>query len=244
MSNDGLRVVLPVYNEGVHVRQWWEKASPFLPEDVRVLVVYDFDEDDTLPVVAELIEEGVPMEAVRNRARGVHQAILTGLLAARPHAALVSMADLSDDLGVLPDMLAQLREGSTIVVGSRYCKGGRQEGGPWLKGQLARWGSRVLHWIAGFPVNDASNSFRLYDSRFLDEITIETDGGFEIGFEITAKAWKAGHRVTEVPTTWYDRTAGESRFDFKRWLPKYAKLWWSCFVFGIGVRLGFVKPGA
>jgi hypothetical protein len=30
--------------------------------------------------------------------------------------------------------------------------------------------------------------------------------------------------IAETPTTWRDRTAGESRFQLKKWLPKY--LYW------------------
>jgi hypothetical protein len=39
-----------------------------------------------------------------------------------------------------------------------------------------------LRWVAGFPVHDAINSFRLYDAEMLHGIDIESTGGFEIGF--------------------------------------------------------------
>jgi hypothetical protein len=104
-------------------------------------------------------------------------------------------------------------------------KGGRQIGGPWLKGQLAKWGGVSLHKIAGFPVHDATNSFRLYDAAFVGAMTVESKGGFEIGFEITLKAWMAGKSVVELPCTWHDRVAGESRFNLRKWLPLYARLW-------------------
>ena len=40
------------------------------------------------------------------------------------------------------------------------------------------------------------------------------------------KAFLRGYRVTEVPSTWRDRTAGESRFKLVEWLPSYLRWYW------------------
>jgi len=228
-----LTVVVPVYNEGANIRRWWEQASPFLPPDASVRLVYDFDEDDTLPVARQLAAEGAPLTILRNGGKGVLGALLTGLRSVEAGPVLVSMADLSDDLGALPAMLAAYRAGADVVVASRYMPGGRHIGGPWLKGQLSRWGGRSLKWLARFPVSDATNSFRLYDAALVRDIEVETTGGFAIGFEITVKAWMAGARIAEVPCTWRDRVAGESRFDLRRWLPLYTRLWGRAMAHGL-----------
>ena len=130
-------------------------------------------------------------------------------------------------------MLEEHRSGASVVVASRYMKGGRQLGGPWLKGQFSKLGGQSLHWIAGFPVHDATNSFRLYDAGLLSEIELESDGGFEIGFEITLKAWQLGKKVVEVPCTWRDRVDGESRFLMRKWLPRYGRLWLRAMAHGL-----------
>lgn len=220
-----LTVVLPVYNEGANLRTWWEQAKPYLPRHASVRIVYDFDEDDTLPVARSLAGEGAPVTLLRNTGRGVLGAILTGLRSVDAGPVLVSMADLSDDFSAVPAMLDAYRAGADVVVASRYMPGGRQIGGPWLKGQLSKWGGRSLKWLAGFPVSDATNSFRLYDAALVQRTDIESAGGFAIGFEITLKAWMAGARIAEVPCTWRDRVAGQSRFQMRRWLPLYARLW-------------------
>jgi hypothetical protein len=217
--------VVPVYNEAANLRRWWEEAAPHLPRDAVVRIVYDFDEDDTLPVAAALAAAGAPIRPLRNVARGVLSAIVTGLRSVGAGPILVSMADLSDDLPVVPAMLEAWAAGADVVVASRYMRGGRQIGGPWLKGQLARWGGRSLRWLAGFPVSDATNSFRLYDAALVQRLEIESRGGFEVGFELTLKAWMAGAPIAEVPCTWRDRVAGRSRFELRRWLPRYARLW-------------------
>jgi hypothetical protein len=75
-------------------------------------------------------------------------------------------------------------------------------------------------------VRDATNNFRLYDAAWLQGVEIESQGGFELALELTYKAWRDGRVVEEVPTTWRDRVDGESRFQLRRWLPRYAH-WWA-----------------
>jgi hypothetical protein len=203
-------------------------------------VVYDFEEDNTVPVVRELTASGAPFALVRNAGKGVRSAMITGLRAISGGPVLVSMADLSDDLAIIPRMLDAYRAGADVVVASRYMPGGRQLGGPWLKGQLSRWGGRSLRWVAGFPSSDATNSFRLYDAELLARTSLESDGGFELAFEITLKAWMAGAQVVELPTTWRDRVQGTSRFNFRKWLPRYARLWGQALAYGLRQRSCFL----
>ena len=100
--------------------------------------------------------------------------------------------------------------------------GGEQIGGPWLKGKLSRIAGRSLR-LAGLPTCDPTNSFKLYRTERLRQLALESAGGFEINLEIVAKAWRAGWRITEVPSRWVDRTAGQSNFKLWRWLPRYLR---------------------
>jgi hypothetical protein len=64
---------------------------------------------------------------------------------------LVMMADRSDDPGTVTPMAELVREGADVVAGSRYVRGGRQEGGPLLKRTLSRLAGMSLHYLAGLP---------------------------------------------------------------------------------------------
>jgi dolichol-phosphate mannosyltransferase len=228
-----LTVVLPVYNEGANLPRWYAEARPHLPPGTVVRIVYDFDEDDTLPVARAMARDGAPFELLRNPKRGVASALVTGLRSSKEGPVLVSMADLSDDLAIVPAMVAAHARGAKVVVASRYMPGGRQIGGPWFKGQLSRWGGVSLRRLARFPVHDATNSFRLYDAELIHSLTLESSGGFEIGFEITLKAWMRGETIVELPATWRDRTHGSSRFNLRKWLPLYGRLWLEALRFGL-----------
>lgn len=232
-----LTVVIPVWNEGRNLRRWWLEAAPHLPPGTRVLVVYDFEEDDTLPVVAALASEGAPLVPVRNRQAGFPGAMLTGLRAAGPGPVLVAMGDVADDLGAIPRMLAAHAAGAELVVGSRYMPGGRTTGGPVLKGLLARWGSGALHGLAGLPVRDATNAFRLYDGALVARLRVEPCAGFEVVLAVLLAAWRARARIVEVPVAWQARRQGESRFRLA-WIPRYGRLWLLALAHGLGARLG------
>jgi hypothetical protein len=101
-------------------------------------------------------------------------------------------------------------------------KGGRQVGGPLIKRSLSRLAGLSLYHLFGFPVHDLTNSFKMYTRRLINNITIESTGGFEIGMEILLKAYISGYRVGEVPTIWRDRETGQSKFKLLKWIPKYA----------------------
>ena len=153
---------------------------------------------------------------------GPANALKAGFAAACGEARIVMMADMSDDLRALGPMIQKFDEGFDLVSGSRYMPGGEQIGGPWLKGRLSRMAGVSLG-ILGLPTRDATNSFKLYRTRRLHTLSLQSTHGFEISLEIVVKAWRAGWRIAEVPSRWIDRVAGKSNFKLLRWLPRYMK---------------------
>lgn len=230
-----LSVVIPVYNEGENVvptlRGIVERTRT---RPLEVLVVHDFDEDTTVPVVKRLQAEIPELRLHKNTlGRGVLNAMKSGLRAARGPFVLITMGDGSDDPSDVDAMYALAQAGADVVAGSRYMRGGRQVGGPLLKRTLSRAAGLSLHWFGGLPVHDATSNFRLYSKRLINQVVIESVGGFELGLELTVKAYRLRMPIAEVPTTWRDRTAGTSRFQLWQWLPRYLHWYW----FGMAGRL-------
>lgn len=225
MQSEFVDFVVPVYNEGKNIERMLVELYAAVPMEKRVLVVYDFEGDDTVPVVRSLAPSYPGLELVLNtRGRGVLNAIRSGVDHAQGDVVIITMADLSDEPSVIPVMIGRIRSGELdVVCASRYMKGGRQIGGPKFKTFLSRMAGLSLY-VFGFPVHDATNAFRAYRREVLQKIPIEsTGGGFAYSLELTAKAHAAGYRVGEVPTTWRDRSAGESRFQLRKWLPTYLR---------------------
>lgn len=195
------------------------------------MVVYDFDEDNTIPVVQRIIDGGEQrLHLLKNKyGDGVVGALRTGFTTVEHGPVLVIMTDLSDDLRDVGGMIALYRAGYDVVVGSRYMRGGRIVGGPWLKKALSRLAGTSLHYLRGVATHDATNAFKMYDVAMLNSLQIESKEGFELNLEITVKAFLQGRRIAEIPSVWIDRTAGMSRFRLWKWLPSYLR--WYLYAF-------------
>lgn len=223
-----LSIVIPVYNEGENVaptlRGVVEKTHV---RPLEVLVVHDFDEDTTVPVVKRMQADLPELRLHKNTlGRGVLNAMKSGLRAARAPFVLITMGDGADDPADIDAMYELAKGGADVVAGSRYMRGGHQLGGPLLKRSMSRAAGLSLHLVGGLPIHDATSNFRLYSKRLLNQVSIESQGGFELGLELTVKAYRQGMKVAEVPTTWRDRTAGQSRFKLWTWLPRYLHWYW------------------
>jgi dolichol-phosphate mannosyltransferase len=226
-----LSVVMPVWNEGERVEATLRAFAAAVHTPFELLVVHDMPEDTTVPVVERLTAEIPGLRTYRNAlGRGVLNAMKAGIAAARAPYVLITMADGSDEYANVDRMVALAREGADLVAASRYMRGGRQVGGPRFKRLLSRAAGLTLHWFVGVPIHDATNNFKLYSRRFLDATTIESEAGFELALELTVKATLQHRRLAEVPTTWRDRTGGESRFRLRKWLPHYLRWYRAAFM--------------
>lgn len=221
-----LDIIVPVYNEGENIRDLFDQIVSDIKTEKRILIVYDFEEDNTLPEVNKAIQEmPLNIEAIRNiYGRGALNAIKTGLHESTANAVLVTMADLADSLTSVDKMYELVEQGYDLVCGSRYMKVGKQIGGPLLKRTLSRIAGVSLRYLTRIPTHDVTNSFKMYTRKVLDLFEIESSGGFELGMELTVKSYVHGLKITETPATWYDRTAGKSNFKLWSWLPRY--LYW------------------
>jgi glycosyltransferase involved in cell wall biosynthesis len=121
--------VLPVYNEGEAVEPVLRALSTAVTTPHELVVVYDFDEDVTVPVVRRLAGEIPNLRGLRNDlGRGVLSAMKAGIAGTSAPYVLISMADGSDDVRAVDRMVELARGGADVVAASRYMKGGRQVG--------------------------------------------------------------------------------------------------------------------
>ncbi len=230
-SNPPLTVVIPVYNEGANFKALWGEIASSIQTPFRAVVVYDFDADNTVPVVKEVIAAGeLRLKLLRNAyGRGVTGAIKTGLESVESGPILVTMADLSDEMTQVDPMYQLYLEGYDLICGSRYMRGGKLIGGPFFKQLLSRVSGLTLHYFRRVPTHDATNSFKLYDAQMVHDLRVESVAGFELGLELTVKAFLNGYRIAEIPSVWRDRTAGTSRFRVLHWMPHYLKWYFYAF---------------
>ena len=218
-----VQIMSPVYNEGDAVLELYRNLVDNNVKFDELFFVYDFDEDTTVPFVNKLAESDPRIRLERNRiGKGVVNALKTGFRLAKPGPLIVIMADNSDKLSIIPEMIKLWESGSKLVSPSRYMKGGLQHGGPVFKKFLSGTAGKILG-LVGFPTNDPTNNFKLYDGEWIRNQTIESTGGFEVAIELAGKAFIQNAQISQIPTEWWDRTQGQSNFKLWKWLPKYLK---------------------
>lgn len=222
-------ILVPVYHEEELIGESLGALHRDLQTPFRVLVIYDEEDDPTVAVVRAGQSAWPHATLLKNDVRrGVLGALIAGFNSSDTEFTAVFMADLSDDPAVIDAMVRKADEGYDVVSASRYMKGGSKEGGPRFKTFLSRMAGQSLHLLTRIPTHDATNAFRLYRTSFLRTVEIESVGGFEVTMELTIKAYLARRPLAEVPASWKDRTAGTSKFSFRKWLPYYIHWYLYC----------------
>lgn len=222
MVKPELDIVIPVYNEGENILDLLQAFNEKVKTPIRVFICYDFDEDNTLPALKK-IKTNYEIVVTKNRSRGPHSAIMTGFETTDAPAVLAFGADEVNVAVTIDEMYAKFKEGYDIVVASRLTKGGEMSGGPRFKSFVIKVASFILNKFVGVPATDATYAWRLFSRRILDTVEIESTAGFTYAIELLVKAHRLKWKVGEVPAKWVMRKKGESRFNFRKWLPHYAR---------------------
>ena len=113
--------------------------------------------------------------------------------------------------------------GNDIVAASRFIKGGSMLGCPLIKSFLVRFASFTLYHLSSIPIRDASNGFRLFSRKLLNEVEIESKVGFAYSLELLVKCNRLKYKISEIPAQWEERSEGSSRFKVFKWLPQYLR---------------------
>jgi dolichol-phosphate mannosyltransferase len=241
-----LSVVVPVRNEHDNIGPCLERLGATLRgSEHELLVVYDRPDDTTLPAIERIDPKPEAVRLVQNSlGPSPSFAIRAGIGAARGDVVVITMADLSDPPEAILEMARLIRAGADVVSGSRYMRGGSQTGGPFLKTLLSRAAGLSLAWVAGIGTHDATTSFRAFSRRFVDRVPLESRTGFTFGIEATVKAHQLGFVVGEVPSSWTDRTAGESNFRVAKWLGAYLRWYFAAMLVPLAIWGAWLSEAA
>ena len=228
---DLISVVVPAYNEDAAIVTCLDRLVHAIMSPFEILVVYDSPDDTTrAPTEKYALDDPRVVPTLNTYGRGPAHAIRYGINAARGDVVVVTMADGSDDASQVDQLAKLVRRGAVVAAASRYMKGGRQIGAPFLKSTMSRLAGLSLCYLARVGTHDATSSFKAYDRAFVQRVGIESTAGFEIAIELVAKARRHRLPVAEIPSIWRERTTGASNFKLWAWLPRY--LHWYRYAFG------------
>ena len=211
---------MPAYREAEALRQLLPALIPAvraLSDRVEIIVADSIEAlDDTKAVCAEFSVKHIH----RTGGNAYGDAVRTGIRESTGERVLLMDADGSHNPRDIGHLWAA-RHGFDVIIGSRYVRGGSTE-----NPAVLIWMSRTLNYMYKFafnlPVNDVSNSFRLYRGdqlRAVELVSNDFDIVEEVLIRLTFGAAKA--TVTEVPVTFERRKAGESKRNLPAFMLSY-----------------------
>jgi dolichol-phosphate mannosyltransferase len=211
-------IIVPTHNEAANISEVLDGLARHVPH-ADVIVVDDASIDDTRRIVGERATTDPRLRLVeRPYKRGLGDAYTYAfrLGLADGYEAMVEIdADLSHDPAVLPTMLDLAERGIHLVIGSRYIPGGTVVGWARRRTWLSRWGNRYAAIALGLAINDATSGYRVYRAETLERVGLEgvQAGGYGFQIEMTYRSVRAGLSVVEIPITFRDRVAGDSKMN-------------------------------
>ncbi|WP_262852593.1 polyprenol monophosphomannose synthase [Mumia quercus] len=211
-------VIVPTYNEADNVVPLVGRVRKATP-DVDVLVVDDGSPDGTGRLAGGLAATDPQVHVLHRTAKnGLGAAYLAGFAwgLERGYEVLVEMdADGSHQPEQLSRLLEEIDAGADLVLGSRWVPEGEVVNWPRSREVLSRGGNLYTRMALGLPLKDATGGYRAFRADALRAIL---DGhvasqGYCFQVDLARRAVRRGFDVREVPITFVERVAGESKMD-------------------------------
>lgn len=225
-KNNTVVIIIPTYNEKENVpkvaaalARVFKKVSGYT---FYTLFVDDNSPDGTAQSVNQMMKKYSFVRLLKNRTKGgLGHAYKKGMQYAldRLKADIVFEfdADLSHDPEKISPMLAAIREGADMVMGSRYMKGGGiPVNWPPHRKFLSTVGNLFIRTVMlNFRIHDWTTGYRAIKSEvvraILPNLRHSAFNGYtwQIGFLV--KSMSAGFEIIEVPFYFKDREVGRSK---------------------------------
>ena len=213
-------VVIPTYNEAENIQK--VVSTTFKNHFFDLLVVDDSSPDGTADLVMELMKTYPHRLFLEQRAQkeGLGKAYIHGFKWAleKKYDYIFEMdADLSHHPKELIPMLAHLKSGFDMVIGSRYVKGINVVNWPLSRILLSFSASLYVRWITAMPIKDPTAGFIGYKREVLEQLNLEKIRfvGYAFQIEMKFKVWKSGFKFIEHPIIFTNRALGVSKMNGK-----------------------------
>ena len=178
----------------------------------ELVVVDDGSTDGTWKILTELVGRLPELRPLQNMPpHGFGNAVVRGLDEMKGDAAVIMMADESDDCRDVVRYWQTLNEGYDCVFGSRFMKGGGVIDYPRVKLILNRIANLFLKLLFNIRLNDTTNAFKAYRKTVIDGCRPLISPHFNLTVELPLKAIVRGYTWTVIPITWRNPRRGTAK---------------------------------
>lgn len=219
MGGPELSIVIPVYNEEAAIPALVERLRAFVakltPLVTEIILVDDHSVDRSPELLKDISSQDPRFRYARlAKNSGSHIAILAGLARARGDCAVFMAADLQDPPELILEMLDLWRAGHHIVWAVREERKGVSK----LDLFLANTTYRLLNLLGEIDLPPRGSDFALLDRKAITALLQSTGSDPSIGGEIA----RLGFSSAQISYTKEERSAGQSKWTFKRKLKAFA----------------------
>jgi len=215
--NSSVAVILPTYCEADNVEPLIRTIEQLETRSL-IVVIDDSSPDGTAERVEDLQKTFSNLFLItRPRKAGLGTAITDSfrfiLDQPNPPDFIVAMdADYSHNPQDIPRLLKRAKEGYDVVIGSRYCPGGKVKGWNLRRVIISKAANKTTAKIVSLPVNDLTSGFRCYSRGYVEQVLPELHSEtYEIQIETLRQARIHRAKVAEVPITFTNRKMGKSK---------------------------------
>jgi dolichol-phosphate mannosyltransferase len=188
----------------------------------EIIVVDDGSTDRTFPILQEIAANSPYLRPIQNPApHGFGRAIIRGLDKMSGDAAVIMMADESDDCRDVVRYWDKLNEGFDCVFGSRFLPGGGVIDYPVIKLWINRLANLFIRSLFYHGLNDTTNAFKAYRREVIEGVRPILSPHFNITVELPLKAIVRGYRFSVIPITWRNRRSGEAKLKIREMGSRY-----------------------
>lgn len=210
-----LTVIIPTFKEEANIRKIITEVNTVFHNNGlngEILVVDDNSPDNTIGIVIDLKKTLPNLNLlVRTSDHGLSQSVADGFSHAGSDVFIVIDADLSHPPALIPEMYAEIRAGSDIVIGSRYMEGGGIRKWP-FKRRIISLGATFLGRLLFPEVTDPVSGFFALRKSVVAAAKLKPRG-YKILLEVLGKgSWE---NDKEIPFEFSDREIGSSKLKIK-----------------------------
>ena len=171
MNRQLVSIVIPAYNEEAVLIPCYERLRRILGQmvdyDFEIVFINDGSFDRTQALVDELCQKDEQITSIDlSRNFGKEAAMTAGLEHAAGDAVVIIDADLQDPPDLIPQLVAEWRNGYDVVYGKRT----QRDGESWLKKSTAATFYRAIRAFSRVEIPADTGDFRLMSRRAVDAL--------------------------------------------------------------------------
>jgi dolichol-phosphate mannosyltransferase len=210
-------VILPTYCEAQNIEKLIDEIEN-LNLFTSILVIDDSSPDGTSDMVRKRQKKHDNILLFeRPKKFGLGTAVTDGfrifLSLKNPPKYIITMdADYSHNPKEIPKLMAPVKKGFDLVIGSRYCRGGSARDWSIIRLAVSKVANLITKLRINARISDCTSGMRCYSTKLVRGIINDLHSRtYEIQIETIRQANLGRFRIMEVPITFVNRKKGKSK---------------------------------